>query len=64
MRVRALVVVPILAVAVFSTPHAAAADAGVAALQVGLHACGLYDGPIDGIEGPATDKAIDRKSVV
>ena len=58
MRVRALVVVPILAVAVFSTPHAAAADAGVAALQVGLHARGLYDGPIDGIEGPATQKAI------
>ena len=60
MRVRALVVVPILAVAAFSIPHAAAADAGVAALQVGLHARGLYNGPIDGIEGPATDKAIRR----
>jgi peptidoglycan hydrolase-like protein with peptidoglycan-binding domain len=60
MRARALVVVPILAVAAFSTPHAAAADAGVAALQVGLHARGLYNGPIDGIEGPATEKAIRR----
>src|SRR6266545_5247588 len=41
-------------------PHAAAGNAGVAALQVGLHARGLYKGPIDGITGPATAKAIRR----
>jgi peptidoglycan hydrolase-like protein with peptidoglycan-binding domain len=60
MRVRALLVVPILAVAAFVTPHAAAAGAGIAALQVGLHSHGLYNGPIDGIKGPATEKAIRR----
>jgi murein DD-endopeptidase MepM/ murein hydrolase activator NlpD len=60
MRIRALLVLPfVLAAAAFS-PRAAAADAGVAALQVGLRAHGLYQGPIDGIEGPATEKAIRR----
>jgi peptidoglycan hydrolase-like protein with peptidoglycan-binding domain len=42
------------------TPRASAADAGVAALQVGLHSHGLYQGPIDGISGPGTGKAIRR----
>jgi peptidoglycan hydrolase-like protein with peptidoglycan-binding domain len=60
MRIRALLAVPFLAAAAFVTPQSAAGNAGVAALQVGLHARGLYRGPIDGIEGPATAKAIRR----
>jgi murein DD-endopeptidase MepM/ murein hydrolase activator NlpD len=60
MHARALLALPlILAVAVL-TPCAAAADAGVAALQVGLRTHGLYRGPIDGLDGPATAKAIRR----
>jgi peptidoglycan hydrolase-like protein with peptidoglycan-binding domain len=61
MHARALLALPlILAVAALS-PSASAADrAGVAALQVGLHAHGLYRGPIDGLSGPATAKAIRR----
>jgi peptidoglycan hydrolase-like protein with peptidoglycan-binding domain len=60
MHVRALLALPlILAVAVL-TPCAPAANPGVAALQVGLHARGLYRGPIDGLDGPATAKAIRR----
>src|SRR6184192_2119099 len=58
MRTRAFLALPLVLVAAALTPQASAADAGVAALQVGLHARGLYDGPIDGIEGPATQKAI------
>ncbi|MFY9580742.1 MAG: peptidoglycan-binding domain-containing protein, partial [Gaiellaceae bacterium] len=33
-------------------------SAGVAALQVGLRAHGLYKGAIDGIRGPLTTKAV------
>src|SRR5205823_3457689 len=33
-------------------------SAAVAALQVGLRAHGLYKGPIDGIRGPLTAKAV------
>ncbi len=60
MRVRALLALPLILAAAAFIPHAAAADPGVAALQVGLQARGLYKGPIDGIEGPATAKAIRR----
>jgi peptidoglycan hydrolase-like protein with peptidoglycan-binding domain len=60
MKRRGLFLLPLLVVAVSTTPQAAAADAGVAALQVGLHSRGLYPGPIDGIKGPATAKAIRR----
>jgi len=60
MRVRAFLALPFVLAAAAVTPHAAAADAGVAALQVGLHSRGLYKGPIDGISGPATAKAIRR----
>jgi hypothetical protein len=60
MRARALLVVPLLAVAPLTAPGASAADAGVAALQVGLQARGLYQGPIDGLAGPATEKAVRR----
>src|SRR5947208_13075574 len=60
MRIRAFLVLPAVLVAAALTPQASAADPGVAALQVGLHAHGLYRGPIDGITGPATQKAIRR----
>jgi len=61
MRARAFLALPVLlAAAALSSRATAAADPGVAALQVGLHARGLYGGPIDGVKGPATTKAIRR----
>src|SRR5947208_5366718 len=60
MRIRAFLVLPAVLVAAALTPQASAADPGVAALQVGLHAHGLYTGPIDGITGGATQRAIRR----
>ena len=58
---------PRLAIVLFviislSLPARAAAsrDAGVAALQVSLHARGLYAGSIDGLKGPLTTAAIKR----
>ena len=61
MRTRGFLALPVVLLAVAVTPQAAAAwDPGVAALQVGLHARGLYAGPIDGITGPATQKAIRK----
>jgi murein DD-endopeptidase MepM/ murein hydrolase activator NlpD len=60
MRARALLALPLILVAAAITPRASAADAGVAALQVGLRSHGLYRGPIDGLTGPATAKAIRR----
>jgi peptidoglycan hydrolase-like protein with peptidoglycan-binding domain len=60
MRVRAFLALSLVLAATAITPHPAAADAGVAALQVGLHARGLYKGPIDGISGPATARAIRK----
>jgi murein DD-endopeptidase MepM/ murein hydrolase activator NlpD len=58
MRARALLALLLILVAAAIIPRAAAADAGVAALQVGLRSHGLYQGPIDGIPGPGTTKAI------
>jgi len=61
MRARALLALPVVVlVAAVATPQAAARDPTVAALQVGLQSRGLYEGPIDGIDGPATAKAIRR----
>jgi murein DD-endopeptidase MepM/ murein hydrolase activator NlpD len=60
MRARALLALPLIIVAAAITPRASAADAGVAALQVGLRSHGLYQGPIDGITGPGTAKAVRR----
>jgi peptidoglycan hydrolase-like protein with peptidoglycan-binding domain len=59
MRARASLVLLVLAAAVL-TPQAEARNASVAALQVGLQARGLYKGPIDGIDGPGTAKAVRR----
>jgi murein DD-endopeptidase MepM/ murein hydrolase activator NlpD len=58
MAIRAAAVV----VAVLAAPAAAAAAGSpeVAALQVALHARGLYAGPIDGVPGPQTTKAVIR----
>jgi murein DD-endopeptidase MepM/ murein hydrolase activator NlpD len=60
MRTRAFLALPVVLLAASFTPQAAAWDPGVAALQVGLHSRGLYAGPIDGITGPATQKAIRK----
>jgi murein DD-endopeptidase MepM/ murein hydrolase activator NlpD len=61
MRIRASLALPVVLLAVTAVPQAAAAwDPGVAALQVGLHTRGLYKGPIDGLAGPATEKAIRK----
>ena len=60
MRARAILALPVILVAAVVTPQAAASDPAVAALQVGLHARGLYKGPIDGISGPGTQAAIRR----
>src|SRR4029450_6862248 len=60
MRTGAFLALPPLLVAAAFTPQAAASDPSVAALQVGLHSRGLYRGPIDGITGPATQKAIRK----
>jgi hypothetical protein len=49
-----------LAALVLAPAATASRDAGVAALQVALHARGLYAGPIDGLDGPATTHAIAR----
>jgi peptidoglycan hydrolase-like protein with peptidoglycan-binding domain len=60
MHARALLALPLILAVTALTPCASAADAGVAALQVGLRTHGLYGGPIDGLDGPATAKAIRR----
>lgn len=61
MRIRASLALPIVLLAVTVVPQAGAAwNSSVAALQVGLQSRGLYKGPIDGLEGPATAKAIRK----
>src|SRR5918912_4399137 len=60
MRTRAFLALPTLLVAAAVIPQASASNPSVAALQVGLHTRGLYNGPIDGITGPATQKAIRK----
>jgi murein DD-endopeptidase MepM/ murein hydrolase activator NlpD len=45
---------------VLAPPAAGSRDAGIAALQVALHARGLYAGTIDGLRGPATTAAVER----
>jgi murein DD-endopeptidase MepM/ murein hydrolase activator NlpD len=60
MRSRAFLALPVVLAGAALIPQAAATDARVAALQVGLRAHGLYRGPIDGISGPATAKAVRR----
>src|SRR4051812_50192453 len=54
--VRAFVVVALIGLA--AAPAAGASAGDVAALQVALHARGLYAGAVDGIDGPATAAAV------
>jgi peptidoglycan hydrolase-like protein with peptidoglycan-binding domain len=58
MRTRLALALSFLAAAAFSAPAHAAGRAGIAALQVGLRAHGLYSGPIDGLRGPGTTRAV------
>lgn len=59
MRRRLALTLPLLLAAVLAPATARGSpSAGIAALQVGLHTHGLYRGPIDGIPGPATAKAV------
>jgi len=60
MRIRAFLALPLLFLVVAVPQAAAAWSPGVAALQVGLQSRGLYKGPIDGLPGPATEKAIRK----
>jgi hypothetical protein len=50
-------VVPIVALLAPASAHSMG-SAPVAALQVGLIRQGLYDGPVDGLTGPATKRAL------
>lgn len=50
----------VLAALAVAPPAAGSRNAGLAALQVALHARGLYAGTIDGLESPATTNAIKR----
>jgi peptidoglycan hydrolase-like protein with peptidoglycan-binding domain len=56
-----LIALPLVLIALAAAPAAAAGrDSGLAALQVALHARGLYFGAIDGVKGPDTTAAIKR----
>ena len=57
---RLTIVLLVLLAVSLPAPAAASRDAGVAALQVALHARGLYAGSIDGLTGPLTTTAIKR----
>jgi murein DD-endopeptidase MepM/ murein hydrolase activator NlpD len=50
----------VLVSALAAGPAAAAGKSRVAALQIGLDAKGLYGGTIDGLWGPATERAVRR----
>ena len=57
---RVLALSTVLAALVLPASARGNGSAGVAALQVGLHAHGLYKGTIDGIRGPLTTKAVRK----
>lgn len=58
MRLGALIAPPLLALALAAPATGAAADARIAALQVALRANGVYDGTVDGLNGPDTEQAV------
>jgi murein DD-endopeptidase MepM/ murein hydrolase activator NlpD len=62
-RSRPAAVLLAIAALAFAPAAAASRDAGIAALQVALHARGLYAGTIDGLRGPATTAAVKRFQV-
>jgi peptidoglycan hydrolase-like protein with peptidoglycan-binding domain len=59
-RVRDLAIALLVVGALGAPGQAQAAGSGTAALQVALHARGLYLGTIDGLPGPATRRAVLR----
>ncbi len=58
MRLGALFAPPLLALALAAPAAGAAADARIAALQVALRANGVYEGSVDGLNGPETAQAV------
>jgi peptidoglycan hydrolase-like protein with peptidoglycan-binding domain len=59
MRPRAVILVPLLLLALAAPPAAAAiTNVQIAGLQVALRSHGLYKGPIDGVAGPQTAAAV------
>jgi murein DD-endopeptidase MepM/ murein hydrolase activator NlpD len=62
-RSRLAAVLSVFAALAFAPAATASGDAGIAALQVALHARGLYAGTIDGLRGPATTAAVKRFQV-
>jgi len=59
-RSRSAAVLIVLAALVLAPSAAGSRNAGIAALQVALHARGFYPGTIDGVKGPATAAALIR----
>jgi murein DD-endopeptidase MepM/ murein hydrolase activator NlpD len=51
---------PLIAGLLFVPPAGAVGSARVAALQVGLRSHGLNPGPVDGVAGPRTERAVRR----
>lgn len=62
-RSRLAAVLSVIAALAFAPAALASRDAGIAALQVALHARGIYAGTIDGVRGPATTAAVRRFQV-
>jgi len=60
MRRASCVLVLLAAASLLAAQARAAGEPTVAALQVALHAHGLYNGTIDGVAGPSTERAVRR----
>ena len=56
----AAVTAPLVASLLVAAPAVAVGSSHVAALQVGLRSKGVYRGPVDGLPGPATARAVKR----
>jgi peptidoglycan hydrolase-like protein with peptidoglycan-binding domain len=59
-RLGAAIALPLVALVVVGTAAGAIRDARVAALQVALRANGFYDGDVDGLTGPKTERAVRK----
>jgi murein DD-endopeptidase MepM/ murein hydrolase activator NlpD len=57
-RLGAAIALPLVALVVVGSAAGATRDARVAALQVALRANGLYNGDVDGLTGPKTERAV------
>jgi murein DD-endopeptidase MepM/ murein hydrolase activator NlpD len=51
---------PLVVSLLLAPPAGAVGSSRVAALQVGLRSHGLYAGPVDGVEGPGTARAVKK----